>query len=55
MTTGGLVLIAVGVVLVWLGLAGYQDWGPAQRAIALILGGADAGRPAADPLARERS
>jgi len=42
MTTGGLVLIAVGVVVVWLGLAGYQDWGPAQRAIALILGGADA-------------
>jgi predicted acyltransferase len=42
MTAGVLILILVGLLLVWFGLAGYKDWSVSQRTIAGGLGLADA-------------
>jgi hypothetical protein len=42
MTAGVLILILVGLLLVWFGLAGYKDWSASQRVIAGGLGFVDA-------------
>src|SRR4051794_23165302 len=42
MTVGTLVLILIGVLLIWFGVAGYKDWDASQRAIAGTLGLLDA-------------
>ena len=38
LTIGVSLLIGCGVLLVWFGLVGYEDWDVGQRAIVLVLG-----------------